>query len=332
MKPADRAVSARKRLRYKLDVALLRSLAWVIQRFPRGFVRKLGHALGWATYHVAGKHRKIALANLDVAYGDSKSPKEKERIARACMQNFAATFLTMFWSPRLTQATVREYIEVDEEAMKAQHEILSRGRGLIFVTLHFGDWELLGQTSALFGIPLTVVMEELRNAKLAEFLSDLREQTGNRLISQNFATAKLMKALKRGEGVALLIDLNSVPRLGGVWLKFFEMPVFNSATAAILSLRTGAPLVGAAAIPLPNGRCRIVCSREITVPPTGNEEADILALSQKCSDFCESVVREHPDYWLWTYKRWKFRPTDEQGRYPFYSVSAKGRIKTTPSY
>jgi KDO2-lipid IV(A) lauroyltransferase len=237
----------------------------------------------------------------------------------------------MFWSPRLTPETVRDYIEIDEDQIQAHRELLSRGRGLIYVTLHFGDWELLGHTSALFGMPLTVVMEQLKNERLAEFLSELRASSGNRIIQQAFATAKLMKALKRGEGVALLVDLNSIPRLGGVWLDFFGLPVFNSPTAAILALRTGAPLVGAVAVPLPNGRCRIVFSPELTITPTGSEDADVLALTKKCSDFCESVVREHPEFWLWTYKRWKLRQQEEQGRYPFYSRPAKGRIRISAS-
>ena len=71
---------------------------------------------------------------------------------------------------------------------------------------------------------------------------------------------------------------------------------------------------------MPDGRARIVYWPEIVHEPTGNKEADARAINQKCLAFCESVIREQPEHWLWSYKRWKVRPTPEQGRYPYYSV------------
>ena len=221
--------------------------------------------------------------------------------------------------PRLTRDNFQQYVEVDPTTLERVRALRAHGKGVLFITLHYGDWEMMNQASAYYDVPMTTVTEQMRNLALRKILDNLREHSGNKMIAQKFATAKLMRALKRSECVAMLIDLNGIPGYGGVWLDFFDLPVFSNATAAILALRTGAAIVGSVCYPLPDGRARIECTPELTYTPTGNEEADIRALSQLCSDYCQGVIRERPEYWLWTYRRWKYRPQAEVSRYPFYS-------------
>ena len=280
---------------------------------------RLANAAGWLGFHLAARERRIALTNLDIAFGPSKSATEKRRIACSAFQTFARSSLGLFWATRLNRETLGALVEVDAESVERVRECHARGKGIIFVTLHYCDWELIGLATALQGIPLTIVTEQTRNPHVERIFGRLRGCTGNRIILQRFAVTKLFKALKRGESIALLIDLNALPSRGGIWLEFFGKPVFSYSVAAGLALRTGAAIVGGVAHPLPDGRIRIVYGPEIPCEATGDDDEDLRVISQKCLRFCEDVIRQRPEYWLWFYRRWRFRPTADVGSFPYYS-------------
>ena len=265
-------LSSWKRVRYRLEWVLLESLAAVVPLLSRTMLVRLANAAGWLAFRWLARERRIALTNLDIAFGQTKSAEEKRRIACSAFQTFARSFLGLFWSRRLNRATLDKWIEVDADNLRQVEEARARGKGIIFVTLHYGEWELLGLATALCGFPMTIVMEQIRNPRIARLFERLRGRDGNRIILQRFALTKLFKALKRGESIALLIDLNAVPSRGGIWLDFFGKPAFSYSVAAGLALHTGAAIVGGVAHPLPDGRIRIVYGPEISYSSTGNTE------------------------------------------------------------
>jgi Kdo2-lipid IVA lauroyltransferase/acyltransferase len=319
MKRAAQEISPVKRFRFRAEAGALRALAWLIPKFSRRTVLRFSHGLGWLAYHVLRRERRIARANLDTAFGDSKSAAEKERIARVSVQNFVATLLGLFWAPRLTQAIVEETVEFDPESLRWLREVQARGKGIIGITMHYGDWELLGLVMCFFEIPMVVVQDATTNAALGEILGELRAVSGNRIIPNHRAAAKLLKALKHSEFIALLIDQYVARHHGGEWLDFFGLPVSNTPAIGWLALRTGAPIVPFVSHPQPNGRMRIACGPEVNYTVTADADTDAHDINQRCLALCENVVRERPEFWLWSYKRWKARPTREQGRYPGYS-------------
>jgi Kdo2-lipid IVA lauroyltransferase/acyltransferase len=280
---------------------------------------RLAKVAGWLAFHLVARERRIALTNLDIAFGQTRSAAEKRRIACSAFQNFARSFLGLFWSKRLNQTTLDNLIDVDSESLQLVVNARARGKGIIFITLHYGEWELLGLSTAMREFPMTIVTEQLRNPHVTRLFERLRGSAGSRIILQRNAVTKLFKALKRGECIALLIDLNALPSRGGIWLDFFGKPVFSYSAAAALALHTGAALVCAVSYPLPDGRFHIVYGPEIPAAPTGNDEADLRIISQHCLRYCEEIIRQRPEYWLWIYRRWKFRPTAELGDFPYYS-------------
>jgi KDO2-lipid IV(A) lauroyltransferase len=297
----------------------VRVLALLIPRLSRATILRLGRALGWVGYYSLPNQRRVALANLDVAFGDTKTRREKRRIARGSFQNFAATMLAQFSARELTRETLDEIAEVDAAGLELINRIRSQRRGIILITLHYGDWELLGLATGFYGIQMTLVTKTMRNPALENIFGPLRAQSGHRIISSRRAGAKLLRALKRGECVGLLIDQHVGLRAGGIWCDFFGMPVLATPTIARLALHSGAAIVACVAHPLPDGRSRIVYGPEIQYQTSGNVEADVKNITQLCLQFCEATIRNHPEPWLWSYKRWKARPHQEQGRYPFYS-------------
>jgi len=316
---AARAPSAVKRARHRLEAFGLATAENLIPRLSRDTAMGFARLMGWLAYAVLAEDRRVAYANLDIAFGDRKPRTEKRRIVRAVFQNLAANAVGLFWSPRITRDTVRQYVDVDEGNADWFHQIQGRGNGVIFITPHYGDWELLHLASGYLGAVYTSVMEPTKNAAVERTISRLRSQSGHTMVHPRFAVVKLFKAVSRGETVGLLIDVNSRRGRGGVWLDFFGLPVFNTAAVAELAMRTGAAIVFAAAQPLPGRRIKVLFGPEIAVDNTGDKDKDVLSTSQRCLDECARLIRENPDHWMWTYKRWKRRPSAERGKFPFYS-------------
>jgi KDO2-lipid IV(A) lauroyltransferase len=298
----------------------LHIVALLVPLLPYRFMRGLGRALGRAVFACAPGLRRIALANLVTAFGDSKTPAELRQIARNAFANLGSTLVGLFWAPRLTPRTFGGLSELDLDGLIVAHRAQARGRGVIFITLHWGDWELLGLSTGFHGIPLTVVQEHMRNESLARLFKKLRGQSGHRVVPGKFAAAALYKTLRRGGNIALLIDLTSTRRRGGgVWLDFFGLPVFSPSAVGALAVRTGAAIVMGTAEPLADGGVRLHYGPEIAWNSTGDAEADALRINQECLALCEKVIRTRPELWIWPYKRFSPRATPEQGRYPDYS-------------
>jgi KDO2-lipid IV(A) lauroyltransferase len=309
-----RPLTAGLRVRHSFEAFVLRLATIVVPLFPRRVIRIAGRGLGWLAYFLAPSLRRISRQNLDVAFGVNRSPSEKRRIARASLQHFGATILGLLWASRLTPKNLQRYIETDEESLARL-----RGHGAIIVSMHYGDWELLGLAAGFLGFPMTIVQEKMRNQSLEKIFARLRSHSGHRLVSQQLAVMRLFRALRKGHSTGLLIDINTNRRGGGIWLDFFGLPVFSSPAFAALALRTGAPIVFAYAQPLLDGRSQLIFRKADDFTPTGDEDRDIRALSQQCLKLCEDVIRAMPEPWLWCYKRWTPRPTEERGRYPAYS-------------
>ena len=329
--PLPIQLSTWKRFRFRLEALGVHILAGIVPVLPRGFVWRTGKAVGWLAYFALPEARKLARANLDMVYGDTLQTCEKSRIARVSCQNFATTLLAFFWSTRLNRQSIKDIIEVDEIGLQLVRNLRTQGRPIIFITLHYGDWELLGLATGFLDIPMTIPTRTMRNTAVEKVFVKLRALTGHRIIPRRHAAGKLLKALQHRECIALLIDQHVPVTLGGIWCKFFGVPALATPAAAQLALHSGAAIVGGVVRPLPDGRYRITYGPVIDSTPTDNKSADILAITQRCLDFCEGVIRTHPEYWLWSYKRWKNRPHLEPGIFPFYSSYLHSTNSQPPS-
>ena len=316
--PAAAAPVGWRRWRYRLEAAAIALPVQVTPWLPWPVVRRLGRAIGWLGYRLLPHSRQIALANLDAAFGTTKTPCEKRRITCASFQSFGVTMLGLFWSVRLNPATLDQLVEVPADTLPLIDRCRARGKGVIFIMMHYGNWEVLGHTLALHKIPTTIVARKMRNPALERIFCRLRSHSGHRIVSGACAPGQVVRTLRHGGCVALLIDQHVGVRSGGTWCEFFGLPVLTCSTVGRLELLSGAALVACVAQPLADGRTRLNC-QELPCAHSGNQRADVQTISQRCLEFCESIIRQQPEHWLWSYKRWRARPSLEQGRYPAYS-------------
>ena len=293
-------------VRHTLSYLFCRALLTALGLLPRRVGRGIGRACGLLFHALSARHRRIARANLERAFGASLTPRERERLARA---SFAHAGMIMADAAyfRLCARLPLERLAVfegTEHLLKAA----AGKRGALVFSGHFGHWEMVGLLQPRIGVPYSMVVRPLDNGRLDSYLSGLRTITGNELISKYNAARGVLRALRPGNAIGLMIDQN-VRGEGGVFVDFFGTPASTTPALAIFALKTGAPIVPMFSYPLPDGRLRIRYGEPIVATRRGTLSEDIHAITQQCTRILEREIREHPECWLWMHNRWRTRPT-----------------------
>jgi Kdo2-lipid IVA lauroyltransferase/acyltransferase len=290
--------------------------------------------LGWLAYYCDRRGRSVALANLAIAFGDRHSPAELARIARKSYRNFGRTVCDLFWSPRLTAANYRRYIEVENGEIL--QELRARGESAVFVCIHHGNFEWASLAVGFEGTPVMIVTESFKNERVSQIFKRCREVSGHCIIPQEKSMLRLLKQVRKGGGAGMLADLNLRPSEAATVIAGFERKMCVTFLHAVLAQRGRARLVPVAGFPLRDGRCRVVIHPPLTVAP----EATHQQIAQQCWDFFEPTIRAQPEYWLWAYKHWRYKPAKADCEYPFYAtargeferlVAAEATAKELPS-
>ena len=306
-----------KRFRYRLEWIGVVFATKLIPLLSRKACFQLAGLLGRLIWTFDRKGRNVALANLEVAFGQQYSPEERRKIARQSFQYFARTMLDLFWSPRLTRENFARYVEL-ENFEETQHETGSE-HSMMIACYHYGNFEWLSLTCCFLGLPGTIISEEFKNSLLDPIFKRIREQAGHELIQRERGILRLYKVLRRKGRTALLVDLTVPPKEGAVAIDCFGLKTSVTAAHAWLYQRTGTPIIPAHSEPLPGGRYRLVFH-----PKIANQETMTLQqIAQACWNSFEPYARQNPAPWLWMYKHWRYRPTDTDRRYPFYAQGSK---------
>jgi KDO2-lipid IV(A) lauroyltransferase len=199
--------------------------------------------------------------------------------------------------------------EIAEEAIGA-------GRGVLFVTAHVGAWELSPFCLSLSGTPpVNFLARRIDNPRVEAVAERYRTLHGNRQIDKRDAARPVLTALRRGEMVGLLADLNTLPH-EGVFVDFFGLPASTTTGVAIFALRTDAVVLPAFTYwDAAQARYVLEFQRPLEVVRTGSKDDDVRANTQSFTTAIEDFIRRHPDQWIWIHKRWKTRPPDSPPLY-----------------
>jgi KDO2-lipid IV(A) lauroyltransferase len=168
---------------------------------------------------------------------------------------------------------------------------------------HFGQWELTALMQGFVGLPLILITRPLDNPALERMLADLRSRSGNRVVHKRNAVREMVKALREGIGVAIVIDQDALK--DGLFVPFFGRLASTTPTLARIALRTGAAIVPTFSIPREDGTYRVVYGPEVDVRKTGDMDADAHRITAECTATIERWVRAYPEHWLWMHRRWK---------------------------
>jgi KDO2-lipid IV(A) lauroyltransferase len=251
----------------------------------------------------------MALHNLRRALAPEVSDKDLRRIAIATFAHMGQLITdSAYFSRVLRMPTDRIAVY---EGVEHLHAAAADGRGILVFSGHFGHWELIALLQHRLGYPMAMVASSLSNPLFNRLLVDLREQCGNRVIPKRNAARPILRTLRDGQAVAILIDQN-VRGEGGIFVEFFGMTASTTPALATLSLKSGAPIVPVFSYPLPDGRLLIRYRKPIRPVRNGTLPEDIHALTTHCTRLLEEEIRARPELWLWMHNRWRTRPPSEQ--------------------
>jgi len=299
-------------MRHRLEYALAWCVVRTIGALPRPLARWVGISLGQLIYLLHSKLRRVGMRNLALAFPE-KTTSERRRVVRRVFTSLGRQFAEVCLFPKYTGENVSRTVAYDgyENFDRASQ----RGKGVLFLTGHIGGWELSAFSHSLYGHPLHFVMRPLDNPYLDSLVRRYRTMHGNTPILKHDPARELLRAMRAGATVGILMDTNMTPP-EGVFVDFFGIPACTASGLARIALRTDAAVVPGFTVWDPVLRkYRLRFEPPVPLIRTGDNEADILANTAKFTKVIEDVVRRYPDQWLWVHRRWKTRPP---GQPPLY--------------
>ncbi len=279
----------------------------LLARFlPFKIIQRLGRLFGIFMFNFIPYRKKIAFENLRKSFPE-KSDEEIKKILKLAYVNLGITLFEFMGFANLRISDFDDLVRFENFDIVA--EALEKGKGLILMSGHFGNWELSAiATGIKIGKPLNVIVKKQRNKLVDHEINKWRCWFGNKIIPMEKAFRESLRILSEGGIVALLAD-QSAPK-EGLYVNFFGRPASTFAGPALMSIRSGAPIVMGFAIREKNYRYRIVFEK-IDFTSSGDENETIIKLTQLHTSTLEKYIRLYPDHWLWFHRRWKHQPPSE---------------------
>jgi len=275
---------------------------------PLVWVQKIAGALGAFIYTVLGFRRGIVRENLTKAF-PAESLGRLNDVARDVYRNVAASLCELLWFPSLTPEQLEDLVELDDrELFLALHR---KGKGIVIVTAHVGNWELISPAVFLkTDIRVHALYKPQSNRLIDEKIAERRTRFGTAVVPMGLGVREILRALQQGDAVLVAAD-QSAPK-ESIHLEFFgrSVPVFQGPAA--FSLKAEAPMISVFAIRKPDGHYMLRCKQVPTDDLTYSDEA-IHTLTQRHLTITEAVIREYPGQWMWTHRRWKHADAGVEG-------------------
>jgi KDO2-lipid IV(A) lauroyltransferase len=270
----------------------------IVGMFPYAMAPRVGRFLGWVVQLLDRRHHRVAVKNLEKSRGVCPPDAIPEFVDRV-YGNLGMLMVEMMMIPKLIDR-IGELVRL--ERFHVAEEIRRRGRGMITVIGHLGNWELIGLAVCAAGHPVHSLARPIENPRLDRYLTRFRTQTGQRIIPKKHALGEMVRVIRKNE--VLIIQVDQDARSHGVYVDFFGRPASTHRSPALLSLKYGTPIV-VADIYRENGVHHCVISDPI-LPESFKDAPDpVKALTQAYTEKFEECVRRHPDQWFWVHDRWK---------------------------
>ncbi|MCE5245229.1 MAG: lysophospholipid acyltransferase family protein [Desulfobacteraceae bacterium] len=284
---------------------LLEQFMDMAARIPRSARWRLAGVAASLWHRFDRRHRRIVVQNLERAYGDELTRERREEICRGVFNHLARVMLELPDLLLLHAENLDRFLSVT--GLEHMEAACARNKGVLVLGSHFGNWEIMALGYSIKASPFNVIVRPLDNPVLHELIDGLRQRTGNQTIPKAGSVRRVMKLLHQGRIVAILSDQN-VDWYDGVFVPFFKDVSCTNKALAVLSIRTGTPVVPVYNYREPDGRYRIVIEPEVPIIRTGNTISDIEENTAAFNRIIERYVREHPEQWLWMHQKWKTRP------------------------
>ncbi len=285
--------------------ALVRGIGRLLSACPAPCLALVARFLAFIWFHLIPVRRKVALQNLESAFGETLSRAERTRIARRMGYHLALNYLEFLTLPFLDRPRL-----ISKFQWEGRHHLenaRAKGHGVLVLCAHIGAFDLLAAAAAAEGLPLHIVSRTPRSPLAREIWMGYRAAAGIRILPERGSVFAVLRALRQGHIVVFMLDQN-MHADRGVFVQFFDRPACTLDSLAVLALRTRAPVIPVFTRRLSPRRHLVRCLPEVTGNINGGQHARIVAMTQTFTHLIEAEVRTTPDQWLWVHRRWKTQP------------------------
>jgi KDO2-lipid IV(A) lauroyltransferase len=293
----------------RLVYLALRVVSMFMHSWPVELNLRVAQFIGDAMYAVDKKHRDRALGNLRRSFPDMPE-RQRQRMARRSMQQLVMLAVDVIFTTRLVHLdTWRRYVRLSNfhDVLKL---LLTKNQGLIMLTGHYGNWEILGYVLATLGFDTTSIARPLDNPYVNDWLLGVREKKGQKIIDKKGATGDVTSLLAQGGTVCFIADQNAGSK--GLFVDFFGRKASTYKSIGLLAMEYEVPVVIGYARRAEDKFLFDVGVQDIIWPADWKSQDDPLRyITQRYTKGIEDFVRADPGQYLWVHRRWKTRPKGE---------------------
>lgn len=304
--------NARKRVKYTLIYYLVKFLIAIANSMSRAAWLRFCGGLGRVTSYLLRNTYRTSIENLTIAFGEEKSQEEIKKLAREMFVQLGKNAGDVLRATAKidTMEKLNEFVVM--KGFENYEAASSRGKGVVFVACHLGAFEFQITSMALRKLNFMVIGTPLKDKRLNDLMWKHRNQNGTNYVERDKATYPMMKTLKAGGSVALLIDQDT-NKVKNTFVDFFGRPASTPIGAALMALKTGAAVLPAFShLGKEDGMQHIEILPEIPLRITGNEDEDIQYNTQIFTTIIEQRIRQYPDQWIWMHERWKTKKHQQE--------------------
>jgi KDO2-lipid IV(A) lauroyltransferase len=298
------------KLRHILEYLAFQLTSFAVQLLPLSGARWLGRMAGRFVFVIVGYRREVTLSNLRRAFPE-KTESEREQIARGAFENLGITLFELVWFPRMTREQVCASVRFDKPDLLMN--AFKKGRGLLVLTAHFGNWELLGQAlDVQLGLTVSGIAKTQANRLVDRSINNRRTRFGSKVIPMETSLREVIRVLRAGGAIAIVAD-QAAPK-ENVAVEFFGTMVPTHQGPSVFSLKVGSPIVAVFAVRRADGTYDAFVTPVPSDDLDGPSDENIVELTRRHVKITEDFIRRFPDHWLWMHKRWKHVPLSEDDK------------------
>jgi len=269
--------------------------------------RKLGFHLanfaGKIGFSFAKKERNKAISALKMAFPE-KSDSEIKKIAEKIFINLCKYIIELLNIYKLNKNNLEEWIK--PEGFEKVERALAKGKGVLMLSSHFGNWDLQAMYFSLTDHPIDVIARRIYFNKYDDFINRVRRSKGMGIIFRDESPKKILRSLKQNKAIGILAD-QDIDSVDGVFVDFFGKPAYTAKAPVALSLVSGAPILPCFTV-RDGTRYRFIIEDPVEIEERSTKEETIRYNTQKWTRVLEKYIRKYPDHWVWMHRRWKTRP------------------------
>ncbi len=286
-----------------LEYLLVAIFICLVRFLPYRWSLRLGSGLGDLIFRLGGKRRQITSHNLAKVFPD-KSPTEIKNIALKVYRNIGKTLIEFIaagtWSKDQLLA------QVSFEGKENLDAALSKGKGVVFLGAHFGNWELLGIALSALGYKVNVIARPLDNPLLDKVVNDIRSKFGTWIIANSNSIKEVIKVLRKNESIGILMDQNLYEN--ATFVDFFGELAATTPIIPLLANKTGVAIIPIRMLRLSNHMFKVIIDPELVLKDNPDRQEYVRINTRLCNEVIEQWIKQDPEQWFWVHNRWKTRP------------------------